>query len=422
MADKYVPYPLPPCPDPPVEPTPQPCADWSICLPFGGRLVSQGGCVYAEGGNPPADGVYGKVIIANGCIAGVEPVEACVDNVALCAGNPETCAGEATGSTPVKARAASFSATPSAATGNQYSLDITGLPLVRCTVYGGEGISVTGDGTTSNPYVVSAAAIDVQTVYVASENDAISVTGDGSYANPITLAHKAGLQGRCNGMTFDRYGHLVDMGEGSANSGVNAVVGGVGISVQTDSRAGMATVSLGKPTRNRNGTYHIGGWELELDEYNRIFDISREIEIESATYPLGLYDVSLSPTGSVSGISRNSNGLGENFVFNWQAGGTPRSRTAVFTLRIPTALGGVLYTAMADVAFWQSLTITLDSLTAAHPSVGAKAPDCLPFWSFGVFAAGQHTLTITSSVAWASTSDAVAQLFAVSAPDSLSES
>lgn len=418
MADQYVPFPLPPCPDPPEEPTPEPCADWSICLPFGGRLLSRNGCVYAESGNPPADGIYGKIVIANGCIAGVEPVEACLDNVALCAGNPETCDS----SINALAESSGGCCQPSNSIGNLYSLDITGLPLVRCTIRGGSGVTVTGDGTTSNPYIISASAIAVQSVYLASENDAIVVHGAGSYANPFAVAHKDGKQGKYNGMTFDKYGHLIDTGEGSANSGINAVVGGTGIDVQTDNKVGMATVGLAKPVRNKNGAYHIGGWALELDEYNRIFDLTREINITSATYPFGFYDVSINPTGSISGIAQSNNGLGENFVFNWQAGGTPHTRKATFTLRIPTALGGVLYTAMDDLVFWKNLNITLDSMTAAHPKVETVAPDCMPFWSFGVFAPGQHTLTITSSVAWKSSSDAIVQLFAISAPDSLSES
>lgn len=411
MADQYVPYPLPPCPEPPVEPAPQPCPDWTICLPFGGQLVSHDGCVYAERGNPPADGVYGKIIIANGCIAGVEPVEACLENIAPCAGNPVPCDGGTSGGC----------CQPSNATGNLYALDITGLPLVRCTVRGGSGISVSGDGTTSNPYIISAAAIDVQSVYITSENDAITVRGSGSYANPFALIHKEGLQGKVNGMTFDKYGHLIDTGEGSANKGITAIVGGVGIDVQTDNQTGMATVNQAPPVRNKNGTYHIGGWELELDEYNRIFDITREIDIPSATYPFGIYNVSVNPTGSISYITQSNNGLGENFIFNWQAGGTPTSRTAIFTLRVPTALGGVLYTNMDDVAFWRGLSISLDTMAAAHPKI-EKALNSMPFWSFGVFAPGQHTITITSTVPWKNTSDAVIQLFAISAPDAISES
>lgn len=429
MADQYQPFPLPPCPDSPAEPAPQPCADWSICLPFGGRLVSRNGCVHAEGGNPPADGVYGKIIIANGCIAGVGPVEACVDNVALCAGNPATCAGEVSGSTVGIARVATLAEDvsdlnigPSRSEGNLYSLDITGLPLVRCTIRGGAGISVSGNGTTSNPYIISAAAIDVQTIYLTSENDAIAVRGAGSYANPFALTHKDGKQGLYNGLTFDRYGHLIDIGVGSANSAINAIVGGVGIDVQTDNKLGMATVNLGKPIRNRNGTYHIGGWALELDEYNRIFDLTSEIDVPSATYLFGIYNVSINSTGSISHIAQSNNGLGENFVFHWPAGGTPLSRSAIFTLRIPTALGGVLYTAMDAVAFWKNISIMLDDMPVSHSPVGDAALASMSFWSFGVFAPGQHTLTITTTTPWKNTSDALVQLFAISAPDSVWES
>lgn len=428
MADQYVPFPLPPCPDPPVEPAPQPCADWSICLPFGGQLVSRNGCVYAERGNPPADGVYGKIVIANGCIAGVGPVEACVDNIAPCAGNPATCTGEVSGNTYSTARIATFAeetsslnSAPSKSVGNLYALDVTGAPLVRCAIHGENGVTVTGDGTTSNPFIISAATIDVQTIYLTSENDAIAVCGAGSYANPFALTHKSGKQGKYNGLTFDKYGHLIDTGTGSANSNLSTVIGGAGIVVQTDNIVGMATVSLARPTRNKGGTYHIGGWVLELDEYNRIFDISSEIEIPSATYPFGIYDVSLDSTGVISGITYGNNGLGENFIFHWPAGYTPHSRSATFTLRIPTALSGVLYTEMDDTAFWENLVITLDNLTVTRRGIGDTIPACVPFWSFGTFAPGQHTLTITSSIPWKNTSDTLVQLFAVSAPDALSE-
>lgn len=408
MAD--YPYPVPPCPETPEEPDVPPCPDWNICLPFGGRLYTKDGCIIAEGGNPPADGVYGKIIIANGCIMGVEPLESCVDNIAPCAGNPAPCDDAGSGDI-----------TPSDATGNLYTLDVAGRPLVRCTIRGGSGITVTGDGTTANPYIISAAAIDVTPVYLTSENDAIEVRGTGTYANPFALAHKKGMQTTLNGMTFDAYGHLVDTGGGSANMGISGLVAGTGIDVLTDD-AKVATVSLQKPTRNKNGTYHIGGWTLELDDYNRIFDLEREIEIQDGVYPFGVYDVSLTSTGSVYDIEQNANGLGSGYIFNWPAGTTPTTRSASFTLRFGTALGGVLYTA-GSLTFWQGLSITLDTLAANFQRPALEPlPQAVPFWNFGIFGAGTHTLTIHTPAGWAATQGAVVHLFALSGPDSLTES
>lgn len=408
MAD--YPYPVPPCPEIPEEPDVLPCPDWSVCLPFGGRLYTKDGCIIAEGGNPPADGVYGKIIIANGCIAGVEPLESCIDNIAPCVGNPAGC-GET----------AEQALQPSDAPGNLYSTDIIGRPLVRCTIRGGKDITVTGDGTTANPYIISAAAIEATPVYLTSENDAIEVRGSGTYANPFALAHKKGMQTTLNGMTFDAYGHLVDTGSGSANTGISGLVAGTGIDVLTDD-AKVATVSLQKPTRNKNGTYHIGGWTLELDEYNRVFDIEREVELEDATYPFGAYDVSINPTGSIYDVVQNANGMGSGYLFNWAAGGTPTARSATFSLRFGTALGGVLYTA-GGLPFWQGLTISIDSLAANFQRPTAEPlPQALPFWNFGVFAAGLHTLTVRAAAGWAATQGAVVHLFALSAPESLTES
>lgn len=406
MAEDFIPYHTPPCPEPEPEPEIVKCPEWSVCLPFGGRLYSDGECVYAEKGNPPADGIYGKVVIANGCIIGVEPLEACVDNIAPCADNPAPCSGSS----------GDGCCEPSKSAGNLYMLDVTGKPLVRCTVRAGSGISVTGNGTDSSPYIISAGAIEVSRVYIRSSNNAISVTGSGTYASPFEVTHKNGLDGQHNGLTFDAFGHLVGVGDGSANKGVSAVTGADGITVTTDQN-GIATAKLTAPTRVRNGTYHIGGYKVELDNLNRIFDVVREISDTDGTYAFGAYDVDVTDTGSISDVVASNRGLGAGYIFNWVAGGTPKTRTATFTLRFPTALGGVLYTA-GDTAFWNGLTILIDNLQATIPTT-KQSP--LPFWNYGIFAVGQHTLTVRTTGQWAATAEATVCLNAITAPDNLSE-
>lgn len=47
--------------------------DFEICLPFGAKLYSSNGCLFYD---PPTDapptGFYGKVVVKDGCIAGLE--------------------------------------------------------------------------------------------------------------------------------------------------------------------------------------------------------------------------------------------------------------------------------------------------------------------------------------------------------------
>lgn len=407
MAEDFVPYHIPPCPEPEPEPEIVKCPEWSICLPFGGRLYSHDGCVYAENGNPPADGVYGKVVIANGCIIGVEPIEACVDNIAPCADNPAPCSGGSD----------SGCCEPSSASGNLYALDITGKPLVRCSIREGTGVSITGNGTDSNPYIISASAIGVSRVYITNGDDAIKVTGNGSYASPFVIGHKTGQDGLHNGLTFDQYGHLIGVGDGSANKGVSAVVGSDTIDAETNQNTGIVTVKLKNPAKPRNGTYHIGGYKVELDNYNRIFDVQREITDDAGTYAFGAFDVGVTDTGSISDIVASNAGLGANFIFNWPAGGTPKKRTAAFTLRFSTALGGLLYTAGTE-AFWAGLKIFIDNLEASTLS-DKDSP--LPFWNFGFFTAGKHTLTVQSTTAWSAEAGATVVLHVITQPDELSE-
>lgn len=390
MADKYVPYPLPPCPEEPDPPAPLPCPDWSVCLPFGRKLYSKDGCIYTDGGNPPADGVYGKIIVVDGCIVGAEPLEACLENIAPCAGEPAPCSGVSGGGC----------CEPSKSSGNLYALDITGAPLVRCNINGGSGISISGDGTVNNPFIISAKAIEVSRVYLTSANDAIAVSGAGAYASPYVLTHKTGKSGKFNGMTFDEYGHLIDTGAGSANSGVGAVVGSAGVTATTDNQTGMVTVGLEKPLRDRNGTYHIGGFVVELDQYNRIFDIQREVTIPEGTYPFGAYDVSVSPTGSITDIAQRAGGLGSAFVMHWVQRPDITSREVTIDLPFATALGG-LFNSAGDKDFLQALKLTIDGVEANIDTRTALVPGTWqPFWCRAIFGVGQHTLVLSSPTPW----------------------
>ena len=116
------------------EPEATKCENFSFCLPFGGHVEYDGTCIQYTPGTPPADGVYSKIYIANGCIVGAEKYDPPIFSGSPCAPvpNPCDCDGSGGGSLP----------DPSTQSGNLFQYDAAGRPLVKVTINGGDGISV----------------------------------------------------------------------------------------------------------------------------------------------------------------------------------------------------------------------------------------------------------------------------------------
>ena len=270
------------------------CPDFSLCLPWGGRLWQENGCLKAQPGTPPPDGIYDRIIIADGCIVGLEKADVALYVPPSCTEVPADCASYSEGVSLCEA---------SPLAGNLYTCDASGRPLVRCSIKGGDGIIVSGRGTVSDPYHIRA-DISAETLRVVAGNNGVTVTGTGSAADALVISHKSGgLNTTVNGMRFDQYGHLVEYTEPTTSSGVNGIVPGDGIDVQVDNKVGIATISLSKPANVRNGIYQCGGYDVQLDLKNRIFNLTQRINIPAQTYAFGPYDVELNKLGSVVAIA-----------------------------------------------------------------------------------------------------------------------
>ena len=74
------------------------CPDWSVCLPWGGRLYQTEGCVRYEPGTPPPDGVYGLFTLKDGCFIKAEEHPSDVYHPDPCAPVPCPCDSEGEGS------------------------------------------------------------------------------------------------------------------------------------------------------------------------------------------------------------------------------------------------------------------------------------------------------------------------------------
>ena len=299
------------------------CEDIDICLPFGGRLYTDGGCLAYEPGEAPEDGTYGKIRVQNGCIVGVAEEDAELYNASPCAPVPVPCDCDGSGS----------GVTLSPQAGNLSSLDSQGRLLTVVHAEAGSGIEVSGNGTQQNPLVISATGGDSEDGGVAGIYGDAYIIPNRNTGN-VTLSHKATGNGSMTklGFTIDACGHITSYSAESF-SGVTAVVGSNTVNAVTDNNTDVVTVSLQPLLDAPVGTTLHGGYNVTIDQYGRVTDIERAVSISNGTYTLGEYDVTLNSLGSVTKIVKNSSSGGDDdssgtglvsggvlFEYTWLAG------------------------------------------------------------------------------------------------------
>lgn len=335
---------------------------WSVCLPFGGRLWADGNGVHAQGGIAPPDGVYGKVVIANGCLVGVEPEDVPLYTGSPCAPLPGNCGGAAAA---VASDVAAFA----------------DAPVAVVSIEAGAHVTVRGLGTDDDPYVISADT----GVYLHSENHAISVTGEGTRENPLRLAHKTGYSGTVNGMSFDAFGHLVSASTGptAGTKGLTGIIPGYGIAVNMDNALGIATVGMQPPPNAvKMDDAQFGAFRVNIDEMGRITRLKQTIDTTPATLACGSMDLYLNATGTITGFTETLD-TGASYLCVWGKPETPQiKRGARFSLRVGTALVGLCVSDadMVDSVFY------LDGQPCGR--VGKM------FWGSGVYVPGAHVIEI----------------------------
>lgn len=378
------------------------CPSWSVCLPFGGNLSTEGGCVHYEPPRSvPPDGEYTKIVIVNGCIVDAKKADIPLYTSSPCAPVPAPCdcagSGEGSGSLP----------DPSSQAGNLYRYDAAGRPLVRLTVQSGTGVSVTGSGTATDPLIITNTQEVKDNNYLRSGSSAIVITGEGTASDPKTITHKEGHEGTIGGMTFDAFGHLVGYQKVEATDGVNAVVGNDGVSATMEQSTRVVTVSLEDPVKQYAGQYLIGGYQLDLDHKNRITKIEQFLNVPEGDYAFGAYDVSVNNIGSVTAIRKNFD-MGVEYAQYFDEDNAPTtdeggssSRTHVFTLRNDSYLR-VEYEAVIPAAHKEKYKLRLNgrSLPTMYETYATCSDGLIMHLEAitpGVMASGPHTVQVVIS-------------------------
>lgn len=381
MEDTCVKRPLPDCGDSEQKGTSEGfCPDWDACMPFGGRLYSRDGCVQFEASaTAPADGVYDRVVVQDGCIKGVAGQEVASYQPRPCTETPCDCNSGSGGG-----GSADVSDDPA----NLITEDASGL-LARLYASGSGGISVSGAGTQSSPLRIQASAQTARG-YVQAGNTGISVTGSGTQASPYAVSHKAGT-GPANqtiaGMRFDEYGHLKSYEAPTSAGTVNGVVGRNGIEASTDIASGVVTLDLQETVQKVKGTYRFGGFDVDVDQYGRFQQIDREVSIAAGDRYFGAYLVGLDALGNITSVTD-----------------TTRDRTVVYhkaSRRFTGSDASITFTTALVGNF--RVTLHAASVTSASVSIDGTAvttdhgTDWAGALSGARYALGQHTVSVSGS-------------------------
>lgn len=361
------------------------CPEFSVCLPFGGKLFSEGGCVNYEPGTPPPDGVYSKVVIKDGCIVGLELADLPLYTNSPCAPVPAPCDCDGGGGSLPD---------PSVVTGNLFRYDAAGRPLVLLSAKAGDGVSITGSGTADNPLVISAKPGESAGIQIRGTH-LISVDGDGSADTPYRISHAAnGKAQTVMGMSFDDAGHMIEYTPSPESSVVNAVAAGRGMDVETDLKNGIATVNLAKPLHKAEGEYILGGFSLSIDENNIIYDIKRDITFPAGVYRFGSIDATINEYGSIT----------ETEVVPPEVVSTSAARRYTDTdternISFTTDKVSSFHISYRGTNLPTTTKIYVDGTEVQGILIPTASPHCYEVVTPAMYAAGAHTVTVQAGSA-----------------------
>lgn len=346
----------------PCDVTPRAGEAWSVCLPWGGRIWADDNGVHATGGVAPPDGVYGKVVIANGCLVGVQPEDVPLYTGSPCAPMPGDC-GSAT---------AAAAATYAAPRAMSYA---AATEYVGCAIKAGASVEISGSGTDDDPYVISADP----GVYALSDSAAITVSGSGSRVLPLRIGHVESPAGGMTrqGFVFDKYGHLTGAVESNARN-IMGLVPTEPVTVSTDNATGIATLGLRQPPYEVSGPYQLGGYKITLDQFGRVVETGQTIDLQGLhDVQCGTQQLTVNDTGSVVDVKEITS-YGTCFCM------ASAATSVDLRLRGATGLAGEFYTTSELVKIFIDGTECDSTHIDKHVS----------FWGNGIYMPGEHTVAI----------------------------
>lgn len=286
-----------PCPTPDPTPTPPKSTPaFSVCI-ADYTLHWDGTHATLERTRFTTNGTYGSITIQDGCVVGYGECEVPTYTPPYCNPNPAPCNEGVSGGGGTGTKA-----TVSPRAGNQLASDNYGL-YAKAYVQGGSGVTVTGQGTQTSPYIISMAS------GTGGGTTGGAIVGQG----PISVEERNGVyfisMPRAN-LTAGKYGpfNVNEYGVITGIDGTVAMLTSDNINgsndVQITKVASGITIDLA-PTQLTDNSYRFGGYDVSISDGGRITNATRVAQTEAGTYKLGAYNVTLDQYGGITGIAQS---------------------------------------------------------------------------------------------------------------------
>lgn len=285
-----------PCPKPDTTTptTPQATPAFSVCI-ADYTLHWDGTHATLERTRVTTDGTYGSITLQDGCVVGYGDCEIPTYTPPYCNPNPAPC-GDGTGG------ATGTTATISPRAGNQLATDDYGL-YAKSYVQGGTGVTVTGHGTQSSPYIVTMA-----------ENTGGPTDGKIVGQGGISVEQRGGVYflsmpraeltaGKYGAFTINEYGQITGVDD-DITTLTSDNIGGSN-DVQVSKVADSISIDLA-PTQLTASSYRFGGYDVSISDGGRITNATQVARTEAGTYKLGAYNVELDQFGGITGIVQST--------------------------------------------------------------------------------------------------------------------
>ena len=285
-----------PCPKPDTTTptTPQATPAFSVCI-ADYTLHWDGTHATLERTRVTTDGTYGSITLQDGCVVGYGDCEIPTYTPPYCNPNPAPC-NDGTGG------GKGTTATVSPRAGNQLATDAYGL-YAKAYVQGGTGVTVTGHGTQSSPYMVSMA-----------ENTGGSTDGKIVGQGGISVEQRGGVYflsmpraeltaGKYGAFTINEYGQITGVDDDIATL-TSDNIGGSN-DVQVSKIADGISIDLA-PTQLTANSYRFGGYDVSISDGGRVTNATQVARTEAGTYKLGAYNIELDQFGGITGIVQST--------------------------------------------------------------------------------------------------------------------
>ena len=285
-----------PCPKPDTTTptTPQATPAFSVCI-ADYTLHWDGTHATLERTRVTTDGTYGSITLQDGCVVGYGDCEIPTYTPPYCNPNPAPC-NDGTGG------GKGTTATVSPRAGNQLATDDYGL-YAKAYVQGGTGVTVTGHGTQSSPYMVSMA-----------ENTGGSTDGKIVGQGGISVEQRGGVYflsmpraeltaGKYGAFTINEYGQITGVDNDIATL-TSDNIGGSN-DVQVSKIADGISIDLA-PTQLTANSYRFGGYDVSISDGGRVTNATQVARTEAGTYKLGAYNIELDQFGGITGIVQST--------------------------------------------------------------------------------------------------------------------